>query len=520
MSSRPNVLLILADQMRADCLSCADHPVVRTPNLDRLAASGVRFENAYVHTAVCGPSRMCMYTGRYIHAHRSSFNNVPLPASERTIADYLREVGYETVVIGRTHHQPDIDLIKRVYGDVPKDQVPHLLNAGFREPGTSDHDEQYIQQAYAEFRAALPGDEEFDDTIRTPDGEILDLGAWVESADYRSSAYPLRTRPEHLYDSFKTDKAIDFIKDTHDKPWLLFLSLDKPHPPYVIPEPYSSMYDRDQIPAPLRCEGETDGHPIIPIFRRQRRSLPLDNEWVWRNVRASYYGSITYVDDQVGRVLDAIDDAGLADNTAVLFVSDHGEYVGDHWLVEKGLFYEQAIRIPFILRVPGKEHDSTRGTTISAFVEEVDVVPTLLTAVGAEIPVPIQGYSLWPWLAGRKPAQWREAVYADWDYQFHFVGDDLGIPKTRRRAWMVRDKHFKYVHFLDLPAILFDLRRDPEEFHNVAGEPEYADTVAEYRSQLLEWCMATQDQSMAQVRWRERGYIGDFPITDRPNVDT
>ncbi len=501
---RPNILFILADQFRADCLSCAGHPMVKTPNLDRLASTGVRFDHAFVQAAVCGPSRMCLYTGRYVHAHRSSFNGVPLPAMERTMADELRQAGYEAMLFGRTHCVADKALLERLNSHMDAEELAAQLNGGF------PHDEITLREAYNDFRATLPVEEDFDGTIRTPQGDIISQDGWAAHADYSVSAYPQRIRPEHLYDSYKTDRAIDYIRGEHHQPWLLYLSLDGPHPPFHICEPYHSMYDRAAVPPPVRRQHESDSHPMLPIFRRHRRSEPLDDESTWRTVRATYYGMCTYTDAQVGRVLDAVDDAGLADNTVVVFVADHGEYLGDHWLAEKELFYEQAIRIPMILRVPGCVNDASRGTVVSELVEAIDVMPTFLNAAGLPIPPAVQGRSLLPLLSEQPPATWRDAVFTDWDYQFHHVGEHLGIPRSRQRAWMIRDTHFKYAHFLDLPPMLFNLKDDPQELHNVAGQPEYAGVVAEYQKRLLEWRLATEDQSMATVRWHEIGHIGDF----------
>ena len=502
--ARPNILFILADQFRADCLSCAGHPVVKTPNLDRLASTGVRFDHAFVQSPVCGPSRMSLYTGRYVHAHRSSFNTVPLPATERTMADELRQAGYEATVIGRTHFKPDPALLERPDRNMDAEERAAQLNGGF------PHDESALREAYNDFRAALPVEEEFDGTVRTPQGDIISPDAWAAHADYSAAAYAQRIRPEHMYDSYKTDRAIDYIRSEHNPPWLLYLSLDLPHPPFQICEPYHSMYDHAAVPPPVRRPGESESHPMLPIFRRQRRAEPLDDERTWRTVRATYYGMCTYIDAQVGRVLGALDDAGLADNTVVMFVADHGEYLGDHWMAEKELFYDQAIAIPMMLRVPGCENDASRGTVVSAFVEAIDVMPTFLDAAGVAIPPAVQGRSLLPLLNGEPPADWRDAVFVDWDYQFHFVGEDLGIPRSRRRAWMIRDAHFKYAHFLDLPPMLFDLKKDPQELHNVADQPQYAGVVAEYQKRLLEWRLATEDQFMTRVRWREIGHIGDF----------
>ncbi len=493
-----NILFIMADQWRADCLGSAGHPLVATPHLDALAAQGVRCDRAFVQSAVCGPSRMSFLTGRYVHAHRSSWNGVPLPEDERTLDYYFSDAGYQVAGIGKVGYPADGERLPSLEAagyDRARDRLAH--------PGSAWYERQ--QGGYAGFlrahgyNSADPVNE-FANTVITPSGRML--SGW----DFRAAPHPLRVRAEHSRPAFQTDLAMRFIKEAK-QPWLLQLSYIEPHWPIVAPAPYHAMYDRGQVPEPQRHPRELE-HPLLEPFRTERRSRPLDSEWVWRSLRATYYGMMSLVDDQLGRLFHFLRAEGLWDQTVIVFVSDHGEYLGDHWLFEKELFYEQAVRIPWIMRSPGRTFDATRGQAIEAFVESVDLVPTLLDLCGLPLGHRLQGRSLVPLLRGESPGDWRRAVVTDWDYRFYGVGERLGIPPQRRRAWMIRDDRFKYVHFLDLPPMLFDLENDPAELHNLAQSGSYQDIIARKRLELLEWRMAHEDPSRSEWLRRRKGSSG------------
>jgi arylsulfatase A-like enzyme len=253
----------------------------------------------------------------------------------------------------------------------------------------------------------------------------------------------------------------------------------------------SYVPDPDHPTGGIQCLGYTT--PGIGEARARR--------WL-----ATYYGMMSLVDDQLGRLFQFLRTEGLWDQTLIVFTSDHGEYLGDHWLFEKELFYEQAVRVPWIMRVPG--FDAMRGQTIQSFVESVDLVPTLLELCGLPLGHRLQGRSLVPLLRGEVPGDWRPDVVTDWDYRFYGVGEQLGIPPHRRRAWMIRDERFKYVHFLDLPPMLFDLENDPAELCNLARDGAHQDVVARKRLELLEWRMAHEDPSRAEWWYRRKGPAG------------
>ncbi len=492
-----NVLFIMVDQMRADCLGVAGHPIVQTPNLDRLAREGSYFPNAYVQTAVCGPSRMCFYTGRYTHAHRSYWNEVPLPVDEPTLATMLAESGIRAVLCGKTHHVPDQPFADR-HGTAAL-----IENAGFEpwevnefwgngEPWRKD--ERDTNRWMQHLRAKgydLPYDQPMLAAflVDTPDGP---KNGWR----FENTRYPTIIRQEDSDTAFMTDRAIEFIEQAGDGPWLLHLSYLKPHWPNVAPAPYNTMYDPASVPPPVRSAEElTNPHPLLEPFRTERRSLPFDNEKTWREMRATYYGLITEIDTNLGRLFDCLRAQGRLADTLIIFVSDHGEYMGDHWLFEKELFYESAIRVPLIIYDPDPRADACRGQIVEEFVESIDILPTCLDAFGVAVPTAVQGRSLVPFLRGEKPATWRDAVYGDWDFRFYKTAEKLALAANQCRAWMVRDKQYKYVHFNGLPDMLFDLVADPGELHNLADAPDRREVMHEYLIKLVDWRQSSEDNS-------------------------
>lgn len=496
---RLNILFIMTDQMRADCLSSLGHPVVKTPHLDALASEGVLFKQAYVQAAVCGPSRMCFYTGRYPHVTRSPWNEVPLPGDEKTMGHYFSDAGYQAALCGKTHYTADPLTDPE---SQPEKGIDHATLAGLEtwelNDGRGDGWLQYLREkGYDEDICAHPF------SVNIPEGGEKD-----------HAAYPTLVRKEDSDTAFMTNRAMAFLADVGETPWFLHLSYFKPHLPIVAPYPYNEMYDPADSPKPNRIPEELENpHPFHIPYRIERKSVPFDEEQVWRQRRATYYGLITEIDNHLGRLFDFMKENGLWDNTLIVFTSDHGEYVGDHWMFEKELFYDEAYNVPFIVRDPRAAADVTRGLVNEDFVESVDVVPTFLETCGLAIPEAIQGRSLVPIIMNERPADWRTEVHADWDFRFYWTPKQLGIPPEKCRGWMVRDTHFKYWHFNGMPDVLFDLSEDPQELYNVAEDAEYTEVVQTYRLKLMDWRMSNEDVSRVAWTYERRPGFGKNPFT-------
>ncbi len=472
--TKPNILFITADQLRFDSLGCTGHPLVQTPTIDQLAAEGTMFTRAYVQSPVCGPSRASLYTGRYVHSHRSRFNEVPLGAGEKTIADYFNSYGYRSALVGRTHFTPITETYGFEYfayydGLPAKDsysQYPYYL----KEMGYSEED---IKRRY--------WPRELDE----------EAGEQPYPEDFREALYPCRIAEEHSDTAYLTNEAIRFMRETTDRPWMLHLSYWKPHLPFSVSEPYHSMYDPEKVPMPKLNKDELlHKPPLQKIFREERRGNYVADEALLKKIRAVYYGMITQLDTHLGRLFNYMKQIGVLDNTLIVFTSDHGEYLGDHHMIEKELFYEQAIHVPLVMRLPDlipAQHQ------VSEFIELIDILPTLMDACQFNIPPAIEGQSFIPLLKG-ETVECKKEVYAEWDFQYYHCRHQLELKADECKAIMVRNERWKYVHYNHQPCELYDMLNDPDEFYNLAENRHYQEVVRELQLNILNWRMRKEDK--------------------------
>ncbi|MBK0328857.1 sulfatase-like hydrolase/transferase [Phaeobacter gallaeciensis] len=486
-----NILFIMCDQLRWDYLSCYGHPHLETPNIDALAARGVRFDRAYVQSPVCGPSRMSTYTGRYVHSHGASWNFVPLKAGEMTIGDHLRPSGVKSVLIGKTHMRADTAGMTRL-GIDPDSQIGvRISECGFdpfeRDDGIhpySGHDPDPTYNNYLRARN-LGGDnpwEEWANAAEDEDGDLLS-GWFLKNANR-----PARVPDEHSETPYITSRAMDFIDQAGDQPWVAHVSYIKPHWPYIVPEPYASMYGPEHILPVSRSEAErSDPHPVFGAMQDHRVSRNFARDEVRERVIPAYMGLIKQIDDQMGRLFQHLEDRGIADETMIVFTSDHGDYLGDHWMGDKDLFHEQAIRVPLIIHDPDPRAHATRGTVNTDLIEMVDLAPTFLDVYGgAPVPHVMDGQSLRPALFGQDAAK-RDHVICEYDYSFQDARLTLGTKSRDSWLRMIFDGRWKYVIAEGYRPMLFDLENDPEEFHDLGGETGHEDTIARLHEALFRW---------------------------------
>jgi arylsulfatase A-like enzyme len=405
---------------------------------------------------------------------------------------YFSEAGYQAFQCGRTHHFPDTEEVRKpdpVKGALKITPLPGLQEWLIHE-ASSDR----AHRAHLEARG-YP-----EEVCRTP---AVPHRAFEEDAEKDPSAYPVDVREEDTDTAFVTDGAVRFLNQPAKDPWFLFLSYWKPHPPFYAPAPYHELYDPSEVPAPNRIEAELENpHPLVTEYRKEFNGKHFDEEKSWRQLRATYYGLISQIDYNLGRVMEALKASGQDKNTIIFFSSDHGEYMGDHWLQNKEMFYDEAQRVPWLMYDPRPQADSTRGTVCDAFVECIDALPTLLQSAGVGLSPAIQGRSLLPWIQGESPDRWRTAVFADWDFRCYKMSTNLGLEPHKCRGWMIRDRQIKYWHFNGLPDVLFDLEKDPGELRNRADDPAYRDVVQEYLEKLIDWRMSTEDPS--RISWTYR----------------
>ncbi len=510
MRPTANVLFITVDQWRAECLSALSHPVVRTPHLDRLATSGVLFRRHYAQTAPCGPSRASLYTGMYAMNHRAVLNGTPLDARHTNLALEARRLGYDPVLFGYTDTSVDP---RTVDVDDPRLRTYEGVLPGFRGVG---HLPEGNPRAWLEWLAGLghPVDPDGDwrPFVDQPVGGYPGAGDDEWGPNRAPTHYPV----EHGQTAFLTERFLDYAHGEQGagRPWFAHLSYLRPHPPFFAPEPYNTLYDPMTVPDPVRApsaDAEGATHPLLALIVGHPFLAAPTNERHLRQLRATYYGMQTEVDAQLGRIFDWLDESGAAADTIVVVTSDHGEQLGDHYLLHKLGFFDESYHVPLIVRDPRPEFDGTRGRIIDRFTENVDVMPTLLALLDAPTPLQCDGRALVRFLEGGEPELWRDEVH--WEFDFREPADrslerGFGVTMEECSLAVLRDAHAKYVHFTAYPAlppVFFDLDEDPHELHNRAGDPAYASRVLEYAQRMLAWRGRHLDRTLSGTKLTPSG---------------
>jgi arylsulfatase A-like enzyme len=489
-----NVLFVMADQLRWDYLSCTGHPHLYTPHLDALAARGVRFANAFVQGPVCGASRMSTYTGRYVTSHGSAWNFVPLSVGQKTLGDHVRPHGLRCAVVGKTHVEADVEGAERLGLDTTQGAGRLAMEGGFEPwerddgiwpPGFKVEGNRYCdwlrERGYA-------GDNPWHDHANSALGENGEL---LSGWEMRHARRPARVREEHSETAYTTDRAMDFIRALGEQPWVLHLSYIKPHWPYVVPAPYHALYGPEQVlPAQRAIAERTDPHPVLRGFQSTPPSLSFSRDEVRETVIPTYMGLVKQLDDHLGRLFAFLRETGRDRDTLVVFTSDHGDYLGDHWLGEKELFHDAVVKVPLIVVDPRPAADATRGTVRDELVEAIDLIPTFLDALGLPgAPEWLEGRSLQPLLhRAAPPARWRDAVFSENTYAFRDpVRLPIGHPVDDCWMTMVRTARWKYVHVDGLRPMLFDLAADPHETDDRGADPALAGVREEMAGRLFAW---------------------------------
>ena len=477
-----NVLLITLDQFRGDCLSVAGHPLVRTPNLDALAAEGVRLSRHYSQAAPCSPGRAALYTGMYQMNNRVVANGTPLDARFDNVALAARRAGYAPALFGYTDQAVD--------------------------PREATGPDDPRMQAYT---GVLPG---FDGVLALDDDQVQ-WREWLVSLGYTdagSSHLALASEPErpaeHGVSAFVTDTAFDWLdRRTDDAPWFVHLSYLRPHPPYAAAGRFATMYDPADVPLPIPPVPEVDRHPLH-IGALWASPAPVDEDKI-RSLRAQYYGMITEVDAQLGRVWSGLRDRGMWDDTVIVVTADHGEQLGDHGLIQKLGYFEQSYHILGIVRDP--RHPEAHGTVVTEFTENIDLFPTVCDAIGVEVPAQCDGLPLTPFLRGEAPPWWRAAAHWEYDWRDLAIGrGSHDWPWDRRleqrNLAVLRDAEVQYVQFGDGSWLCFDLLADP------TGRTEITDPqIVLGRAQaMLTWRANHLDRTLTDMLV-DKGGIGRFP---------
>lgn len=482
VGGRPNILFICTDQQRYDALGCYGNRQISTPAIDGLAGEGVLFERCYVQNPVCAPSRASLLTGQYPHAHGLWANGVSLPRHKPLFTKALAEAGYDCGMIGKMHQAA-------CHGG----RTEPRLDDGFRSYEWA-HDPTHGSPENAYHRWL--------------EREHPALYARVTAQGFgRQGHDPVgfdRLPTEAHYSRWVGERAVAFLREGREEgqPFFLWANFYDPHHPFVAPEEYLARYDAEALPRPLGRPDELADLPPIYGAASQKsyagiaRGFAEHTAEELRGVVAGYYAMVSLIDDEVARILATLAELGLADETLVVFTSDHGEMLGDHALLLKGpMMFEGAVRVPLIMRWPGV---LPAGERREAIVQWLDLNPTLLEAAGLP-PLPTsQGMSLLPLARGDADAPergWAICEYRDSGHPY-----DPAVHTT-----MLRQGEYKLVVHHGDPATarartgeLYDLASDPQELHNRWDDPELRPVRVELQERLLDILVATEDRS--QVR--------------------
>ena len=478
-----NILLITADQWRGDCLGLLGHPHIQTPNLDRLAESGVTFTRNYANAAPCGPSRACLYTGLYQLNNRVCINGSPLDARFDNIALGARRAGYTPTLFGYTDQSVDPRECE--------DDDPRLLSYEGILPGFDAHTNMSNQSEIWHQWLVNEGVTEID--------------------------------KDHTETAFLTNQFLDWQQQQNsNQPWFAHISYVRPHPPFVVPQPYHSMVDPDDIADfpgfhEARTRPQSD-HPFTEFvdgILEKSTFIPgtngLSRDWTlgdFKRMAAIYYGMIAEVDAQMGRIFDQLKADNSFDDTLIVFTSDHGEMLGEHGQLGKFGFDNASYHTPLIIHHP--KFPDQFGKKVEAITEAVDIMPTLLAATGVDAIGSIDGNSLLPALENSTLDTERDAAHWEFNFRDHCQAvNEAGYDLSPRQCSLsvLQDEAYKYVHFPAFPPLLFDLTSDPLGLTNVADDPDYQRVRAQYAEKMLSWRAEHLDEYLASIQLTENGPV-------------
>lgn len=477
MSNEPNVIIFCVDEMRADHMACAGNSVVQTPSLDRLASRGTLFRRGYCANPICMPARASMFTGMLPRDHGVRVNGQNLRRDLPTLPGVLSDAGYRTHAAGKLHltawvpkeepPQPELYPECKDYWDsgiIEEFPVPYY---GFQ---TVDYVGGHTSWVYGDYTEWLDG----------KGGDPAHLRPREPLGDAPGSFG--MTIPEELhYNRYIADSVIDLIENSareDETPFFAWCSFPDPHAPVGAPEPYSSMYDPSDVDLPARREGEVADLPPFyrKVLRGELRPNGVDSSGVsdenWREIIAGTYGMITHLDAEVGRVLDAVDRCGLAENTIVVFISDHGDMMGDHRLLWKSFYtFQGCVRLPLIVSVP----DGAGDHVSDALVSQIDLLPTILDLCDVPMPgadwevvdTPYERGSVLP-LHNYPGRSWRSLLAGgdQWDRDAVVMENDDPTCGFQVRT-VVTDRYRLSIYPGTPHGELFDLESDPDELYNL-----------------------------------------------------
>jgi arylsulfatase A-like enzyme len=480
---RPHVLFITLDQFRGDALSCAGHFLVETPHLDELARSGVRFARHYTQATPCAPGRAGLYTGMYQMNHRVVANGTPLDRRFDNVALLANRSGCTPVLFGYTDQGID----------------PRVAT-GPNDPRLSTYEE--LLPGF-EWELNLSGD-------HGPWVEHLrDLGFDVSGGHLHLLSTEHMRPAEYGVSAFTTDRIIDWMRSHRDDdaPWFVHASYLRPHPPYSAPGSFHTKYAPERTGDAI--SPVADRHPFHDLLLElDAVAAPSDPESL-AHLRSQYFGLISAVDAEMGRLWEALRELDLWDDTIIIVTADHGEQLGDHGLREKVGWFEESHHIPLIWRDPRRR--SAHGSVVDEFTESVDVMPTLAESWSQPVPRQCNGYPLTPFLNGMSPPRWRTAASWEFDWRYalipHLVEDwpwNRSLDENHLAVHRTRDT--AYVQFGDGSSLCFDLEADPT-WRTLVEDPK---RILDMAQRMLLWRSRNTDRTHSDLLLRNGG-VGTWP---------
>lgn len=488
-AEKPNILFIMTDQQRWDCVAANGNKIIKTPNMDRLAARGANFTHAFVSSPVCVPSRISFFTGRYAHSHRNRVNYTPLDRREVLMQARFKEAGYRTAVVGKLHYYPATpEEARRTGFDVVE------LHDGV---GYTDLWSDYVKWWRAN---------------DTEHGGMKNYRALAKDIEPGKNPYRAMIDTKFTDTVWTGERSRQQLKElaSGTQPFFLHVSFWKPHSPYEIGPPYDSLYDDVEIPLPEQFSDEDLAklpQPVQKLALRAGGKARLTSreqlQWIYR----SYYGAITHVDHEIGLLLDVLESTGVAENTLIVFSSDHGDQLLEHGINGKNCFFESSVRVPFMLSLPGR----IKPARYDELIETIDLMPTLLDFISVPEPVECQGRSFAPLIAdmGRDYLP-HDVVFSENVIPEVINSGGLDLPFEKGKgvdgirhpdAKMVRSNRWKYCYYADGYAELYDLSKDPVEANNLAGKAEFQAVENELRTRLLNWLITSDETDQIAPRW-------------------
>lgn len=461
-----NILYIMTDDHTSQMMSCYDGRYASTPNLDRIAEEGVRFTNSFVANSLSGPSRACMLTGK--HSHKNGFydnTTCVFDGSQQTFPKLLRKAGYETAIVGKWH----LESLPTGFDhwEILPGQGDYYNPDFIRQTGDTVRCEGYITNIITDksiewLEHGRDPEKPFCLVVHHKAQHRNWMADTCDLALFEDRTFPV---PETFYDDYEGRPAAAAqemsIASNHDMDPIYDLKMRQPGRKSRLSDAYEAMIGR--MNPEQRAAWDRFYEPIAADFYARNPQGRELAEWKFTRYMRDYLKTLKSLDDNVGRLLDYLEESGLAGNTLVVYTSDQGFYMGEHGWFDKRFMYEESLRTPLVMRMPG----GAKGQ-IAEMVQNIDYAPTFLELAGAPVPEDIQGRSLLPLLRGGHPEDWRESIY------YHFY--EYPAEHMVKRHYGVRDERWKLIHFYDdIDAWeLYDLEADPRELHNLFGNPAYA----------------------------------------------